>query len=145
MSYFTFEPKNEEELIELLAIGNGTFEVLQASEEVSKNNNRMIKLILKVWDENGQQGQIFDYLILNENKFSLRKIRHFCYSVGLENIYAKGKLDISDCENKSGNLMIGIQKDKNGQYPDKNFVNDYIFLIKDESNKTTFNDDIPFN
>lgn len=145
MSYFSFDAKKEEDLIEMLQPGEGAFEVAKASAKTSKNNNPMIELILKVWDGQGMQGQIYDYMTLNpESKFSLRKIRHFCYCVGLQELYENGKLDPSDCAGKSGKIIIGIQKDKTGKYPDKSCVVDYV--INDNPNTVTppINDEIPF-
>lgn len=144
MSYFTFEPKKEEDLITLLQCGEGSYEVVKSTDKLSKSNNPMIELILRVWDQTGQEGQIYDYLILNDNKFSQRKIRHFCYASGIQELYEQGKLDPHNCENKCGKLLIGIQKDKSGQYPDKNCVTDYIQTDKEVENKPSFNEDIPF-
>lgn len=148
MSHLSFEPKKEEELIDMLSSGIGNFEVLKATEKMSKNNNPMIELLLKCWDANGQQGQIFDYLIISDNKFSQRKIRHFCFCVGLEDKYESGKLDAHDCERRSGNIMIAIQKDKNGQYQDKNIVADYIQRLETtgilDNEHDNIDNDIPF-
>lgn len=139
-----FEPKKEEELITLLTVGIGDFKVLKAEAKESKTGNPMIELVLKVWDSTGQESNIFDYLILNGHNLSLKKIRHFCYSVGLESSYEEGKLNASQCIEKCGKLQIGIQKDKNGQYPDKNCVQDYIYIKKNNLNESNLNDDIPF-
>lgn len=122
----TFIPKKEEELIDLLAEGDGDFEVISAERTESKNGNPMIKMSLKVWDKNGEHKFIYDYLMLTDKKYSLRRIRHFCYSCGLGELYECGKINASDCVGKAGKLKIGIQKDKNGQYCDKNIVTDYI-------------------
>jgi len=147
MTDLTFVPKNEEDLQTLLTVGIGSFEVSKAIAKPDKNGKPMIKLILKVWDESGQEGIIFDYLMLNEHKFSLRKIRHFCYAIGIGNLYEDGKLNASDCEGKFGKLQIGIQKDKEGNYPDKNNVRDYIYLQKSPNNDipSDLNDDIPWS
>lgn len=148
MSDLQFEPKKEEELATLLELGVGSYEVLTATAKNSKNNNPMIEMVLRVWDSIGNQGQIFDYLILNNNNFSLKKIRHFCYSAGLEQAYEQGGLNAHQCIGKCGKLQIGIQKDKEKKYPDKNCVNDYIFVEKNEVSKDSIDesldDDIPF-
>lgn len=139
-----FEPKKEEELTALLKVGVGDFKVLKAESKKSKTGNPMIELILEVWDCEGNKSNIFDYLILNGHDLSLRKIRHFCYSVGLESSYEEGKLNASQCADKFGKLQIGIQKDKNGQYPDKNSVQDYIYIKKNTTNENKIDDEIPF-
>lgn|SRR3982750_488328 len=139
-----FEPKKEEELITLLAVGDGDFEVSTAKKEVSGAGNHQIKLVLKVWDSLGNQGIIFDYLMLNGHNLSLRKIRHFCYAAGLESSYEEGKLNASQCSGRTGKLKIGIQKDKEGVYPDKNSVQDYIFIKKNTLAENPIDDEIPF-
>lgn len=139
-----FEPKKEEDLITLLEIGIGDYEVIKAEAKTSKTGNSMIELTLKVWDSLGNQGNIFDYLILNGHNLSMRKIRHFCYSSGLISSYEEGKLNAYQCLGKVGKLQIGIQKDKEGKYPDKNSVNDYIYLEKNIKNDAPINDKVPF-
>ena len=140
-----FEPKSEEELITLLHPGIGAYEVANAQSKTSKNGNPMIELTLKVWDEKGNMGQIYDYLMLNEHKFSLRKIRHFCYSSGIGELYENGSLNAEDCVAKSGKLRIAIQSDKSGKYPDKNTVDDYLIITNNNDKKEEpLNDDVPF-
>ncbi len=143
-----FTPRKDEELSNLLEEGEGQFEVIKAIKKESKSGNPMISLVLKCWDAKGNQGNIFEYLILNDNVFSMRKIKHFCYSVGLEQKYESGELNAYECENKSGNLIIGIQKDKTGKYPDKNSVYDFLkkkeIDIKKVDQNKDLNDDIPW-
>ncbi len=126
MSHFQFQPKREEDLQILLKEGIGTFEVIKAEEKESKKGDKMAKLLLKCWDCENNQGNIFEYLIFNDNLFSQRKLRHFCYCVGLQDKYEQGKLSIDDFVHRGGTIAIGIQKDKTGQYPDKNSVYDYL-------------------
>lgn len=129
----SFTPKSDDELITLLKKGEGTFTVLSAVEAISKNGDDMIKLLLECYDCENNKGNIFEYLIFNDNVFCQAKIKHFCYAVGLEKTYESGKLNSYECSEKSGRLAIGIQKDKTGQYPDKNCVLD--FLKPDDSKK----------
>jgi hypothetical protein len=154
MSFLTFNAKPENELIDLLKPSDGNFEVLEATEKYSKSNgNPMIELKLKAWDEEGREGNIFDYLMLNNTNFALRRIRHFCYSCGLGEHYEKGTLSGLDCVGKQGKIKIDIKKAENG-YPDKNIVKDYITETNGEVKKSDasftsaqdekFDDDIPF-
>jgi hypothetical protein len=149
MSDLIFEPKSENDLIDILETGQGDYEILEATKKTSKaSSNPMIELKIKVWDAKGQEGIIYDYLMLTNSKFSLRKIRHFCYSCGLGDLYEKGKLSAFDCNGQTGKLKISLQSGTNG-YSDKNVVNDY--LINEEIQKkekkeieSDFDDDIPF-
>jgi hypothetical protein len=153
MSYLQFEPKKEEELIDLLETGEGNYDVLEATEKYSKSNgNPMIELKLRVWDSKGQEGTLFDYLMLTGSNFSLRKIRHFCYSCDIGHLYEKGSLAALDCVGRQGKLKIDFQKGTNG-YQDKNTVKDYITETSNEQKKVNpafasqdekFDDDIPF-
>jgi hypothetical protein len=123
---FNFTPKREDELVDLLEEGDGDYEVTAAEAQTSKAGNPMIKLSLKVWDKNCQEKYVYDYLILNNvSKFSLRKIRHFCYSNGMADMYEAGRFSAADCVGKAGRCAIGIQHDKEGKYPPKNVINDY--------------------
>jgi hypothetical protein len=62
----------------------------------------------------------------------MRKIRHFCYSCGMGELWEAGKFSANDCVGKVGKLAIGIQAEgvgKDGKfYPQKNNVRDYINL-----------------
>jgi hypothetical protein len=151
---FNFEPKTEEELTDLLEDGDGDFEVITAEAQTSKNQNPMIKLSLKVWDKKGDQKFVYDYLILNGSKFSIRKIKHFCDSCGMEEFYKAGKFSAKDCVGRSGKCVIGIEKGT-VEYPnDKNVIRSYVAhnnsategaaSKKSGTESPAFDDDIPF-
>lgn len=155
MQHFTFDPKNEHELVDLLQEGEGDYEVLNAEEQISKTSgNPMIKLTLKVWDKAGEHQNIFDYLILNPNKYSLRKIRHFCYSNGMQDFYESGKLSSADCIGKTGKCTIKTDYDAAGKYAPKSVIADYTINNnsatesaapkKSGTEAPAFDDDIPF-
>ena len=116
-------PKTEKELASenLLEPGIYDVEVMEAKESVSKKGNEMIKLKLRVFSDRGER-HIYDYL-LDSVSF---KVRHFCEAVGLLEIYEAGTLLAIDCFGRAGKAHIAIQKDKTGEYPDRNGVKDYI-------------------
>lgn len=142
----------------LLAEGEAEFEVLSAEDQVSKTGNEMIKLHLKVWDCNGKQGTIFDYLL----EKGVWRIEQFCESTLIPVAkFKSGELNAVDCSGKTGKLTIKTQKDKSGQYPDKSSVSGYLprknsnessksnlgqtDTVSNKANKTSdFDDDIPF-
>jgi len=140
-----FTPKSESEIqrSNLIDAGVYNFQVIAAKDTVSKNGNEMIELQLNVWDMNGREHFIYDYL-LEAMSF---KLRHFAESTGLLGRYEAGELVANDCIGKSGNVEISIQAGRpnpnGGTYPDKNSVKDYI--VKSESDKPICIDDIPFN
>lgn len=148
MTSFKFTPKTEDELSELLAEGEAGFEIIKAEYKISRKNKPMFVLKLRVWDVNGEEGTIDDYLTLDESsKFGMRKLKHLYESIGLKAVYESGSADIADFESRSGKLRLGIQKnrkDDDGKpLPQRNCVWDYLEQIIDQSNLPELNDDIP--
>lgn len=144
-----FTPKSEEEVIKggLLAKGNYQFEVRQAVEKKSKAGNQMMELVLCLWDKEGREYSIYDYLMDNV----AYKVRHFCYATGLQDKYEAGTLHDIDCVGKSGECKIFVREDKSGQYPPRNAVADYLAPLEQKKQypnanpETGFTDDeIPF-
>lgn len=149
---FNSMTKEQIQNLNLMQPGIYNFQVTDALDQKSKNGNDTIKLILKVWDNDGKERVIFDYLV-DVAAFHY-KLRNFAETSGILDKYDYGNIDADDCKNKSGKLKIIIQKDKTGQYPDKNAVADYIMakgiVIKpaetgaDSSMPVEFDDDVPF-
>jgi len=153
MSY-TFPSFTDEELESpnLIEPGIYHFEVAKAERQTSKAGNPMAKLTLRVWDNAGKTQTLFDYLIFSNIALNIRKVKHFCHSVGLVEEYQKRELP-EELANYCGQVEVGIEdpqpKAGGGMYARKNKVVDYIVgevktpkqpnLPADE-----FNDDIPF-
>ncbi len=154
MSY-NFQPFSDEELNapDLIPIGIYDFEVVKSTRKVSKSGNPMAELNISVWDKEGRNHFIFDYLVFSSVKMNIKKVSHFSKAVGLGEEYKKGELP-EDLERFSGKVEIGIQdeqpKSSGGFYPKKNIVVDYIVsdgTVKHNAPKQDeFNDslDIPF-
>lgn len=146
-----FTPKTEEQVSRLLAEGLYQYEVIKAVEKVSKNGNPMIELLLKIFDdESGRTSLVTDYLMVHPDME--HKIRHFCYSNDLVSNYEKGRLDDVMCVGQVGKCRIRIRKDKEGKYPDKNVIADYVMneetaqhiYNKAVHGQTMSDDEIPF-
>lgn len=156
MSY-SFLPMTEEEINAPSLIDDGVydFQVLKSTRKTSQKGNPMAELRLKLWDKEGKTHTLFDYLVFSQVPLNIRKVKHFCDAVGLQEDYKKGKLP-EELENFCGKAHIGIQekqpKSNGGFYPEKNVVVDYIIsdksATKHESIKETvdqdLNDDLPF-
>lgn len=164
MSY-SFQSMTDEELEQLLDNGIYDFQVKKSERKISSSNNPMAKLTLSVWDKKGVEKLIFDYLIFSSVPLNIKKVKHFCDAVGLQEEYKKGSLP-EDLSNLSGKLEIGTQdeqpKEGGGYWAKKNIVVDYIksdyltekFPVKDSSTNNNNNDnnndnnnkdeDIPF-
>lgn len=116
-------PRSEKEIQEmnLLPPGDYDFEVISASEEVSKKGNEMLVVKLRIFTDSGNK-IITDYL----TDSVAYKVRHFAEAVGLLDSYETGYLNPDDLTARSGRCAINVQVDKHGQYPDKNGIKDYV-------------------
>lgn len=124
-----FTPKTEKEIIEegLLPVNTYDAEITAAAEETSAKGNDMIKLKLGVFDDEGTQRVIFDYLL----ESMPLKLRHAAEACGLVDEYESGSLSADDFVGKNVRVKVGIKKDKTGQYPDSNGIMDYIATHRD--------------
>lgn len=103
-----------------LSPGPATFEIKQAEEKPSKAGNPTIRLVLKVWDHEGREGTVFDYL---SSTLSWR-IKDFLKSVGLESLYESGEIEPYKLTGLSGKAILFVQKD--AQYGDSIKVKTYL-------------------
>lgn len=141
-------PMSDEQLavMNLIPEGQHQFEVINAEDTQSKSGNDMIKLTLTVWDAEGKQHTVFDYLL----EAMPKKLKHFAKHCGLIVKYESGELLADDCIGKCGLLELSIQEDKTGKYQPRNSVVDYLeskgFVNHDKSvtESDLFNDSIPF-
>jgi hypothetical protein len=119
-----FPPKSEREIIEESLIPDGTecdFEVIEAKDTVSKKGNDMIALTLRVFRDDGRTSQLRDWLLPSIPM----KLLRFCEATGLKDKYDSGSLAAADCAGRAGKLVVGVQKDKTGEYPDQNSIKSY--------------------
>lgn len=152
MSY-SFNPMTEEELNSASMIEEGfyDFEVVKSTRKTSKSGNPMAELNINVWDKEGKQHLIFDYLVFSTVPLNIKKVKHFCDAVGLQDQYKQGQIP-EELERYCGKVLIGIQEEKpnpnGGCWPKKNIVVDYLKSDKESSKKpiesNELNDDIPF-
>lgn len=133
MSYFDYEPMTDEECekerqYQMVEPGIYDFQVIFAESRISKSGNSMIELKLKIYNNNGIEYIIIDYLLGTRNMGW--KTKHFCDSVGLSEEYNKKEFNEILCLNKCGkaNIIIkkGNQKEDGTFYKDKNEIKDYI-------------------
>lgn len=152
MTSFKFTPKSEEELSSLLAEGDAGFEILDSVFRISQNSGKpMLKLTLKIWDSNGEEGKLDDFITLDESsKFSMRKYKHLCEATSLEKVYECGEIgdvEASLFKEKSGKLRLGINKEnknKDGSpLPPKNCVWDYLKQVEQKKQAVIADDEIP--
>lgn len=110
------------EVVDRVAFGTKEYTTLDTQ---AKSGADMIRLVVKVYNNEGGFQHLVDYLL----ESMPGKLRHACEAVGLLSKYETGMLTASDFIGKQGFLKIKIEKDKTGQYADKNAVADYIPLV----------------
>lgn len=146
----SYTPKTRDQLEKesLLPEGIYDFEIIETSDRPSKKGNEMIMLKFCVFDEDGGQHYIFDYIVFGNN-FGERKLHHAAEACGLMNTYDSGKLIASDFMGCAGKMLVK-QQDGTGEFPAKNIVGDYVPPSATDKPaaprkiKDIINDDIPF-
>jgi len=131
-----FEPLTDEQidLQGLMPEGFYPFEVINAEEKISNSGNPMIALKLKVWDADGKERGMLDWIMPS----FARKLKHFCKITDMLDKYSAGTLLAEDCEGKSGHLRVANERDKDGKM--RNRVADYVKVTDGKM----IDDDIPF-
>lgn len=129
-----FTPKTEKEITEmgLWSAGIYSFEIIQnvsfggkayaTTDAKSKSGNDMIVLIVQVYDQSGEKKILIDYLL----EAAASKLRSAAVACGLINRYETGALLAYEFIGKTGQLRLGVEKDKEGKYPDKNKIINYV-------------------
>ena len=125
-----FNPITEEEAKEaslpgyLLKPGECDFEVRKGEYHYKPDGKggtkQSIRLTMQVWDANGKEAQVFDYI----TPAFAHKFRHACYAVGLGHDYERGEVEPEQFEGKGGRLIIRTKQDAG--YEPKNDVLDYV-------------------
>lgn len=141
-----FQPKSEKELAEanLWPKRDYAYEILEADEAEDKNGNGMIKLKVKVYNDENKSQNIFDYV---SGSWMEHKLRHLAEETNLLADYESGELNAYDLVGKTGWCRLGVSVDKTGQYPDKNSILDYNMNAKAKPSNdgaVTDDSDIPF-
>lgn len=137
----SFKPVSEAEAIGLLPDGVYDFQVKTAEQCTSKKGNPMIKLGLIVWDKEGREHHVNDYLL----EIMKYKLKHFCDATSLDDKYQAGSFDASDCIGKSGRCKLKIEESEG--YAPKNSVHDYVKSqekVKAQNEAEFISDDLPF-
>lgn len=130
--------------------GEYAFEVMFAEDKLSKASNKeMIEIVVRIWNKAGEMRELKDWLTTG----FMHKLKHFCQTTNLMELYESGTLRAGQCMYKTGTLLLGVEKGKpdgkGGMFPDRNNVVDYIAkpseskaLVSDA--KEEFDKDVPF-
>lgn len=152
MSY-VFNPLSDEEIdaLSLVEPGEYPFAIVKSTRKTSQAGNPMAELVIEYWDSAGVSHTLFDYLVFSSVPLNIRKIKHFCDAVGLQEEYKRGDLP-EELEGLGAAFKIGISEETpkkgGGFYPKKNIVLDYLKKTEIKyihpSSEIVFDDSIPF-
>lgn len=120
----TSEQADEQSVGDPWPPGEYDFTVSEAVEGTSQaSGNEQIKLTLHVFNRQGQQRTVFDYL--SSAPKSQWKVRHFAETVGMVRQYETGEMPVREMLGRPGRCKLRI-KPADGQYSAQNAVNDYV-------------------
>lgn len=140
-----FTPKSEKEIYApTYEPGTYKFRVIDASEEISKKGNEMIKITLEVSDGVNAPTRVNDF-ILNIDK-SHYKLLNFCKAIGKVSLYESGNIGVFDIKEQRGKANFHYEEYEGRHYLK---VKDYLekkenTLANDEQQPSDPDDDIPF-
>lgn len=118
-----FTPKTEEQIASenIWSAGVYGFEITHAENAISKSGNEMIKLTLRVFDAEGRERTMFDYLL----ESMAYKLRHAAEACGLLERYNVGELDGYDFMGKAGSLKLSVRANSQSRTKE-NSIQDYV-------------------
>lgn len=157
-----YEVLNEDQAMaqrfQLLPDGEYDAYVESFEPKISSSGNQYVNLLLNIFDNNGKPHPVFDIQMTLPSM--VWKMRHFCYSAGLEESFEAKKYHPSMSVGKKVRVFLRTKKGDeipfnklNGKpvgskYPDKNVIDDYLVGNKivpiDTKKEDFFDDPVPF-
>lgn len=127
----------------LIPDGEYDGEIAAAEDKLSKKGSEMIEAKVRVWAGGGGPRLVFDYIV---NPGSLYKLKQIAAASGQMAKYETGAMGADDIRGISVRVSVKTQKDKTGDFPDKNVIARYLAPAAGEGNhgKPAADDDIPF-
>ncbi len=112
----------------LLKAGDGRFKVESAEEGMSKNNNPMLILKIRLYDSDNVEAVITEYMTAQ----LFYKARNLLRAGGMNLPHGdtKGEWGVLDFEGKQGKCEIGIEE-PSGNYQAKNIIKAYLESTQD--------------
>jgi len=131
----TFEYNPKEAKSEYAVLPNGEYEseVVSAVETVSKAGNDMIKLVLCVYGNEGEQVRVYDYIVTPNTLWKLKSICRCC------DINFDGILDEQLLVGKRMNVLTKVEPERkvDGKtYSERNSIVKYVSGIGNQSTVT---------
>ncbi len=124
MFHYDHVPEKELQQGILLKAGVADFEIVNVQEKTSQNTgNEMLELKLRVWDEDGAEGVVYDYIISSEK--TIWKLYQLSKALSGIKIYSEdGCFDPNKLIGQKGKLILKITA-PSGEYPARNQVKSY--------------------
>lgn len=143
---FTFDTVVEDNSSDdLLMDGIYEFKIKDALQKDSVSSGKPMIALTLVINNNNKNYTVYDYLSSSPHEFCLKKIRDFCFSVGLEDKYNEGTFESQDVIGRRGLAKIIVDNKVTEKFPKrKNKVSSYIISKKDPKAAPFFDDNIPF-
>jgi len=154
---FSFNSEEESKAKTELTAGPANIEIIKVYDTnqdgrplLSKNGNRMVRLLLKARDDMGGEGLINEYVpLIPRMKWKAQQIVE-CF--GMPEAFAKGELNTEALMKKKGRVLLKL--DESPGYSPKIAVEQYIaaVMIHSDTNSNVmpadtssdFDDEIPF-
>ena len=150
---FEYNPKEVKTDYPVLPKGEYECEIVGAVETVSNAGNDMIKLVLCLYGNEGEQVRVYDYIV---NPSSLWKLKSICRCC---NLVFDGILDAQLLVGRRMNVLVKVEPERNvngKMYPERNSIVKYVSGIgkqttvtdppveADDKDVKPLPDDIPF-
>ena len=123
---------------------------LVSAEVVSLKSGKgqAVSLRWAIYDGPHEGRWLFDQIIIQHDspeamKFGRRKFKDVCVACGITSPIT----DVAMLDGKRATLVVGIEKDDSGQYPDKNRIRrvlPYAPGANGQAKDVSFNDEVPF-
>ena len=131
----TFEYNQKEVKSEYAVLSNGEYEceVVGAVETVSKAGNDMIKLVLCVFGNEGEQVRVYDYIVSPSTLWKLKSICRCC------EIEFDGILDEQLLIGRRMRVLTKVDPERNVDgktYSERNSIAKYVSGIGNQTTKT---------
>ena len=150
---FEYNPKEVKSEYALLANGEYECEIVDAEETVSKAGNDMIKLVLCIYGNDGEQVRVYDYIV---NPNTIYKLKSICRCCGIE---FDGILDEQLLIGRRMRVLTKIEPERTVEgktYAERNSIVKYVSglgkkptdidppVVPDDKDVKPLPDDVPF-
>ena len=150
---FEYNPKEVKSEYALLANGEYECEIVDAEETVSKAGNDMIKLVLCIYGNDGEEVRVYDYIV---NPNTIYKLKSICRCCGIE---FDGILDEQLLIGRRMRVLTKIEPERTVEgktYSERNSIVKYVSglgkkptdidppVVPDDKDVKPLPDDVPF-